>query len=171
MLAMRREETAVADAATRFYDLYQREGVVVLRYLRSTLREPVAAEDLCADTFCRAWDAWGRFSGTDTQARAWLIRIARNLVIDAVRRDGRVKFTQISADQPSPLGAETDAELLDLRHAMDSLDRDDRELLAMRMAGLSHAEIGLIRGKSEEATKKAWQRALVRVREQLEVPV
>lgn len=160
----------MAGAATTFYDLYQREGVVVLRYLRSTLRQPAAAEDLCSDTFCRAWDAWPRFSGTDAEARAWLMRIARNLVIDSVRRDGRIKFTELAADQPSPLGTETDAAVLDLRRAMENLDRDDRELLAMRMAGLSHAEIAQVRGKSEEAIKKAWQRALVRVREQLEVP-
>lgn len=160
----------MADSATRFYDLYQSEAVTVLRYLRSTLHQPAAAEDLCADTFCRAWDAWPRFSGTDAEARAWLMRIARNLVIDSVRRDGRVNFTELPADQPSPLGTETDAAVLDLRRAMESLDRDDRELLAMRMAGLSHAEIAQVRGKSEEAIKKAWQRALVRVREQLEVP-
>jgi RNA polymerase sigma-70 factor (ECF subfamily) len=169
MLAIRREGVRVADRSTRFYDLYQREAVVVLRYLRSTLRQPVAAEDLCADTFCKAWDAWPRFSGTDAEARAWLMRIARNLVIDSVRRDGRVKFTELAAEQPSALGSETDAEVLDMRRAMKSLERDDRELLAMRMAGLSHAEIARVRGKSEEAIKKAWQRALVRVREQLEV--
>lgn len=169
MLAVEREELRVVDRTAGFYDLYRREATVVLRYLLSTLRQPAAAEDLCADTFCRAWDAWSRFSGTDAEARAWLMRIARNLVIDSVRRDGRVKFTELAADQPSALGAETDAEVLDLRRAMEGLDRDDRELLAMRMAGLSHAEIAQVRGKSEEAIKKAWQRALVRVREQLEV--
>jgi RNA polymerase sigma factor (sigma-70 family) len=168
MLAIRREEVRVAPTATAFYDLYQREGLVVLRYLRSTVRQQAAAEDLCADTFCHAWDAWPRFSGTDAEARAWLIRIARNLLIDAVRRDGRVKFSMLDPDQPSPQGIEVDAEVLDLRRAMASLHRDDRELLAMRMAGLSHAEMAQARGKSEEATKKAWQRALVRVREQLE---
>jgi len=170
MLAIGSEDLQVVDTGVRFYDLYQREAVVVLRYLRSTLRQPAAAEDLCADTFCRAWDAWPRFHGTDAEARAWLMRIARNLVIDAVRRDGRVKLVELADHHPSLAGISPASEVIDLRRAMDRLDRDDRELLAMRMAGLSHVEIAQVRRKSEEAIKKAWQRALQRVRELLEVP-
>ena len=168
MLAV--EAVPGTDSTASFHALYQREAVTVLRYLRSALRQPGPAEDLCADTFCRAWDAWPRFHGTDHEARAWLMRIARNLVIDGVRRDSRVTLVELPAEQASPVGTEPDAEFIDLRRAMDRLERDDRDLLAMRMAGLSHAEIARVRGKKEEAIKKAWQRALVRVRELLEVP-
>jgi RNA polymerase sigma-70 factor (ECF subfamily) len=168
MLAMGQRTVAVAGSTTRFYDLYQREAGVVLRYLRSVVRDQAAAEDLCADAFCRAWDAWPRFKGTDVEARAWLLRIARNLVIDRVRRDGRVKFTVLSEETPAP-SAYPHAELIDLRNAMAKLDRDDRDLLAMRIAGLSHAEIALVINKSEGAVKKAWLRALARLRNELEV--
>jgi DNA-directed RNA polymerase specialized sigma24 family protein len=51
---------------------------------------------------------------------------------------------------------------------MSRLGRDDRDLLAMRVAGLSHLEIGSVQGKSEAAVKKAWQRALKQLRSELE---
>ena len=38
----------------------------------------------------------------------------------------------------------------------------------MRMAGMSHAEIGTVQGRSEEAVKKSWQRALIKARSLLE---
>jgi RNA polymerase sigma-70 factor (ECF subfamily) len=157
-----------ADPAGTFFDLYQRESTTVLRYLRSTLRDEAAAEDLCADTFFKAWNAWGRFRGNDAEARAWVMRIARNLVIDNVRRDGRVKFSPLT-DAATAVALPADAEMMDLRNAMDHLGRDDRELLAMRIAGLSHAEIARVQKKSEAAVKKAWQRALVKLRAHLEV--
>jgi RNA polymerase sigma-70 factor (ECF subfamily) len=154
-----------------FDALYSREARTVLRYLGSVVREPAVAEDLCGEAFCKAWDSWPRFRGNDDEARAWVIRIARNLVIDRVRRDGRLKFEVLSEANPMASAADTadqTAMALDLRRAMSGLGRDDRDLLAMRVAGLSHFEIGSVQGKSEEAVKKAWQRALKQLRSELE---
>ncbi len=170
VVQMREQGSQAVDLSASFYALYDRDAVVVLRYLRSAVRDHALAEDLCGDTFCRAWDAWPRFRGDDTEARAWVMRIARNLVIDRVRRDGRVKFEVLpEADALAARDNTSDtAEGLDLRRAMAGLGRDDRDLLAMRIAGLSHAEIGQVQGKSEDAVKKAWQRALAQLRGQLE---
>jgi RNA polymerase sigma-70 factor (ECF subfamily) len=169
MLAVSQQSGASVDLTAAFYSLYDREAQVVLRYLRSAVRDQGAAEDICADAFCRAWDAWPRFHGSDAEARAWVFKIARNLVIDRVRRDGRLKFETLGGDEPAgddPTAAS--AGTLDLRRAMARLDRDDRDLLAMRVAGLSHREIGAASGRSEEAVKKAWQRALRQLRAELE---
>jgi RNA polymerase sigma-70 factor (ECF subfamily) len=162
---------ATASLSDTFDALYAREARTVLRYLRSVVREPAAAEDICGDAFCKAWDSWPRFRGSDAEARAWVIRIARNLVIDRVRRDGRVKFEVLG--DGGAVGSSSDntdqtAQAIDLRRAMSRLDRGDRDLLAMRVAGLSHLEIGNVQGKSEEAVKKAWQRALRQLRSELE---
>jgi RNA polymerase sigma-70 factor (ECF subfamily) len=158
-----------AETDARFYDLYSRDAPLVLRYLRSQVRDVAKAEDLCGDAFCRAWDAWPRFRGTDREARAWLMRIARNLVIDSVRRDGRMKFTLLTELTPATPTGGADADLLDLRNAMGLLKRADRDILAMRVAGLSHAEIGSVMQRSEGSVKKAWQRALLDLRRRLEV--
>ena len=170
ILEMRQQRSSAMDLSDSFYALYEREALVVLRYLSSAVRNHALAEDLCGDTFCRAWDSWPRFSGDDREARAWVIRIARNLVIDRVRRDGRVKFEALP-EGGGPEGLDptaSTAEAIDLRRAMSNLGRDDRDLLAMRVAGLSHAEIGIVQKRSEEAVKKAWQRALAQLKSQLE---
>ena len=172
MIGMEGTGSSVSVSLSDAFDaLYAREARTVLRYLRSVVREPAMVEDICGDAFCRAWDSWSRFHGNDAEARAWVIRIARNLVIDRVRRDGRVKFEVLSDDAPSVRPADDTAltaETLDLQRAMSRLGRDDRDLLAMRVAGLSHLEIARVQGKSEEAVKKAWQRALKQLRSELE---
>ncbi|HYM97616.1 MAG TPA: sigma factor [Candidatus Sulfotelmatobacter sp.] len=82
--------TSTADDAARFEQsfrtLYTSEVPIVLRYLRASVANAVEAEALCAEAFLRAWVAWPRFRGQPGEARPWLLRIARNLVIDRHRR-------------------------------------------------------------------------------------
>lgn len=47
--------------------------------------EPEAAEDLAAETFTRAWQAWHRLPDT-ADVTAWLFTIARHLLTDRRRR-------------------------------------------------------------------------------------
>jgi RNA polymerase sigma-70 factor (ECF subfamily) len=169
VIDVRQQGTAAADLSAGFYALYEREAALVMRYLRSAVRDRALAEDLCGDAFCRAWDAWPRFKGDEREARAWVMRIARNLVIDRVRRDGRLRFEALPESAAGIDATETSAASLDLRRAMSGLGRDDRDLLALRVAGLSHVEIAAVQGRSEDAVKKAWQRALAQLRAQLEI--
>jgi DNA-directed RNA polymerase specialized sigma24 family protein len=55
-----------------------------------------------------------------------------------------------------------------LEQALRRLSSSDRELVAFRMAGLSHREIGRIQGRSELAVKMAWHRAIERLRADME---
>lgn len=157
------------DLTASFDALYEREARVVLRYLSTAVRHQSAAEDLCGDTFCKAWDAWPRFRGGDAEARAWLLRIARNLVIDRVRRDGRLKFVALE-DAAAAGHDEISADAIDLRNALSALPRAERDLIALRVAGLSHEEIAQVQGRSVDAVRKGWQRALTRVRALMETP-
>lgn len=73
--------------AEAFADLYQRTHLVVFRYIFALNGGPQQeVEDLTADTFIRAWNARQRFEGDQEAALSWLLRIARNLVIDSHRR-------------------------------------------------------------------------------------
>jgi RNA polymerase sigma-70 factor (ECF subfamily) len=171
MTSMAAATTRAADLEASFFDLYARESTIVLRYFRSALGDLATAEDLSADTFCRAWDGWARFNGDAHLARAWLMRIARNRLIDHARKNKRMAFVALVGSEPSGTSG-TEATAVDrvaMQTALASLGVDDRDLLAMRLAGLSHAEIGAVRKQSEAAVKKAWQRALLKLRPQLEV--
>jgi len=78
--------TPIAEAEA-FAELYQRTHLVVFRYIYGLSGGPQQeVEDLTAETFMRAWKARQRFTGAEEAALSWLLKIARNLVIDTHRR-------------------------------------------------------------------------------------
>jgi RNA polymerase sigma-70 factor, ECF subfamily len=163
----------IGEAAARleesFRDLYESEAKIVLRYLRASVADSAQAEDLCGETFFRAWQAWRGFRGGPAEARAWLLRIARNLVIDQARRRRLLRFLPVGDDLAGPDEPAVDAiERIDLERALARLSSGDRDLLAMRAAGLTHLEIARVQARTEPAVKMAWHRALQRLREQME---
>jgi RNA polymerase sigma-70 factor (ECF subfamily) len=164
------EATAVSPAnglERAFLDLYDREAPVVLAYLRAAAGED--AEDLAADTFLRAWRRWPAYRATDRPIRHWLIRIARNLAIDRARRRGRVAVLPLGRE-PVAAGdvAAGVVDRIQLLAALETLAPEERELLAMRAAGLSFAEVGAHLGKTEAASRMAWHRAARRLQAHLE---
>jgi RNA polymerase sigma-70 factor (ECF subfamily) len=163
------EAALTVETEATFYSLYHRESPVVLRYLYARVRDITTAEDLCSDTFCRAWDSWSRFGGDDSAAGAWVMRIARNRLIDHLRHNRRLTFEELDESHAASGGPEKAATgRIYLRRALAGLSTEERDLMAMRIAGMSHAEIGKVQGRSEEAVKKAWQRALLKARSNLE---
>jgi RNA polymerase sigma-70 factor (ECF subfamily) len=164
------EATAASPASgleRAFLELYDREAPVVLAYLRAAAGED--AEDLAADTFLRAWRQWPAYRATDRPIRHWLIRIARNLAIDRARRRGRVAVLPLGLE-PAAAGdvAAGVVDRLQLLAALETLAADERELLAMRAAGLTFAEAGAQLGKTEAASRMAWHRAARRLQSHLE---
>lgn len=70
-----------------FSRLFESQHLAVFRYIYGMHGGPLEeVEDLTAETFTRAWKARRSFSGSPQAGVSWLIRIARNLVIDAGRR-------------------------------------------------------------------------------------
>lgn len=171
---LRDRQTAIhstADLESGFLLIYRQQGPGVLRYLCTRARDFSEAEDLHAETFCRAWQAWSRVDGEEAEIRAWLFRIARNLMIDRHRRQRLLWFTSLEeyhGSAPSDDVASTATEKALIRDVVSRISSADLELLALRVAGLSHAEIGAIQGRSEQAVKIAWHRALGRLRDQLQ---
>ena len=64
------------------YDAHHRE---LATFVRAIERDPETAQDIVADTFVRLIDELRR-GRTPDQPRAWLHRVAANLVIDRGRR-------------------------------------------------------------------------------------
>src|SRR5262249_21600463 len=73
--------------ASAFRAFYERYAERVHRYHLRRTREPEVAYDLTAETFAQAWFARGRFRDrVDGSAGPWLFAIARNVLVDSVRR-------------------------------------------------------------------------------------
>jgi RNA polymerase sigma-70 factor, ECF subfamily len=151
--------------------VYLAEGPAIFKYLRARAENRAEAEDLHAETFCRAWQSWRRFAGDSEEARRWLFRIARNLLVDRHRRGRLLWFLPLEQHEVATLKDEVAATVGDrtlLHHALRRLSSSDRELVAFRLAGLSHQEIGRIQRRSERAVKTGWHRAIGRLRTHIE---
>jgi len=157
--------------AESFTALYQTDGAMVLRFLRAFTLNEAEAQDLCSDTFRRAWQAWPRFKDHGGHQRSWLLRIARNVAVDRARRRRLEHIWPGSSTGDSTADpGDTAADRLQLEAAVRKLKRSDRELVALRAGGLTHAEIAQVQGRTEQAVKVAWHRTLQQLRSELGEP-
>ena len=78
-------DDAVGAKPASFEELYERHRLDVYRYLRAWGSSEDQAADLTSATFERAYRALAA-PRPPQGSRAWLVRIARNLAIDAARR-------------------------------------------------------------------------------------
>jgi RNA polymerase sigma-70 factor, ECF subfamily len=158
------------EALGAIYDVY---AVGVYRYALVHVREPADAEDLVQRVFLKVIEALPGFEDRGVPFGAWLFRIARNTVIDFGRT--RRPTTALDGDPnrhdatPGPseiaeLGADREA----IRAAVLALTADQREVVLLRFfGGLSHAEIGLLLRKPENAVRGLQFRALATLRRRL----
>lgn len=123
------------------------------------------AEDLTQETFIRAYQTLHTFRSETGSFRHWLLRVARNLIIDHYRRERRLCRSVGSEDvedlklederTPSPLRIAEQAEALKfLLKGMMTLSPDLEKAVRLRvMEGLTYHEIARVMGVSEGTIK------------------
>jgi RNA polymerase sigma factor (sigma-70 family) len=75
-----------ASSSDAFAVFYDRSLPKVIAYFRRRVAQPEHAFDLAAETFARVLSSVDHFNPERGPAMAWVLRIARNLLIDAERR-------------------------------------------------------------------------------------
>ena len=173
-LGLEAGETTVSanDRSTTLEALYAAYRMPVYRYLRSRTATDDEAADLTATTFEHALGAIDRLR-PDGPPLAWLLRIARNAAIDSARRRRPAARLDDIQERDQPVSPETPEQTYleverseELRRLVRALPDPQRDAIALRYAaGLSAKEIGRVIGKSEAASQKLIQRALVTLRE------
>lgn len=109
-------ERAQSGDTTAMRELYERYATSVHRFAIAPLvHDRTLAEDLLADTFVRAMENITRFRWQGKGVLPWLIRIAKNLALDHLRKSGRFTgwpdgFDQFVADEDGPTGESATAE-------------------------------------------------------------
>jgi RNA polymerase sigma-70 factor (ECF subfamily) len=114
--------------------LYSRHNVRVYRYTLRLTNDAALAEDLVADVFIDVWRQAGRFRAK-SQVETWLLAIARNKAISALRRRSHIPLDDdmaITIADPAD-DPETMAEKSELRatvqKSLSQLPRLQREVI------------------------------------------
>jgi RNA polymerase sigma-70 factor (ECF subfamily) len=135
-------------------DLFRAHWSLVHGYLTRRTGDASVAEELAQETFYRATRAFLGWRGGSPVA--WLLSIARHVLIDEVRRGRRLVPLPESLADP---GAPPD-EHLSVTDTLARLPDAQRRLLALvYVDGYSLAEVAALTGTSEGAAKTALWRA------------
>ena len=153
-----------------FAVIYARYRLVVYRYIAYRTLQQQMAEDLTAEVFLNAWSAIERYQDRGVGARAWLLRLAHNEVIDYYRT--RRPATSFAEDETSLLVSEGPEATLELAteqwalvRAVQQLQPEWQQLILLRFVeGLSFDEIGVVLDKQSNACRQMQHRALARLR-------
>jgi RNA polymerase sigma-70 factor (ECF subfamily) len=150
-----------------FAPLYQRYVDPVYRYCFRHLGAREEAEDATSQIFTQALAGLPRLGAQPF--RAWLFAIAHNVVVD-VHRTRRPTGPLILADvheDPGPTPEQTALAAEDgrtIRTLLAQLPPEARELMELRLAGLTDVEIARALGRSHGAIRVAQHRTVVRLR-------
>lgn len=155
--------------------VYDRHHRAVFNFLLRFLGDRRAAEDLLQEAFVRVYLHREDYRPT-AAFRTWLFTIARNLLVDHLRRAiarpesvDNAALEQAADTSPGPL-AELEGRALEdqLQRAVSRLPAFQREVILMsRFAGLSHEEIAQVTGASPGSVRVALHRGLRRIRDLL----
>ncbi|HET7339017.1 MAG TPA: sigma-70 family RNA polymerase sigma factor [Candidatus Dormibacteraeota bacterium] len=154
-----------------FEDLYREYLGRVYAYVRAQVGSAADAEDVTAQVFMNAYQAYERFETRHATPAAWLFRIARNATLDHFRAQGRrdrLRRTIEHEPQPEvdPAGqAEERIQYRALLARVAELPERQRDAISLRHSGLRFDEVGALLGCSEDAAKMLYHRALKALRE------
>ena len=131
------------------------------------------AEDVAQQTFERAWRHAASYDARRGAVSSWLLTIARNLAIDALRvrrpepMDPWVAAELMPADASDPARAAVDADdVRRLRLALAALPVEQRRTVVLAtIGGRTTAEIGLLEGIPTSTAKTRLRTGLRRLRE------
>lgn len=173
---LNKDSTAVAKPTkviigTLYEEYYER----IVRYIFVRINDQNEAENLGGDVFLKALQSLNSYRGRSEQMRAWLFKIAHNLVVDYFRKMSKRKAVSLSdvevRDSVSIEGAvAAKLEIERLSEALKQLTPAQREVIGLRFfAGLSSAEVGKTLGKSSGAVREMQRAAVETLRKQIYV--
>lgn len=148
--------------------LFDSHQEAIYRFVWIRVRDHHVAEDLTGEVFMRMVAELPRYENRSLPFRAWLYRIAYNLIVDTYRADKRYASVPLehAGDIVHPtahLDEMTEHRLTTERvqQALDVLDPAQREVVELRfLAGLSLKEAAATLNKTVSAVKALQHRGL-----------
>jgi RNA polymerase sigma-70 factor (ECF subfamily) len=166
-------------SGTALNALFERYGARLLLLIRlrmgPSLRKRLESRDVLQQTLLKAFQGIEQFGGEgQTTMMGWLGSIARNEIRDQARffgRDGRDAARDVPLEAANELARKSlrtevsrlhlVARVQRLEEAIDSLDENHREVVLLRrFEELSYPEIGARLGKTSDAARMLYTRAM-----------
>ena len=158
----------VADGDHRaFEELHRRYARPVLGIALRRIGDRGRAEDATQDTFASLWRSAGRFDPTRGKATSWLFTVARNAIVDGLRRRPEATVDappDVREPGPGPDdAAESEWVSWRVHRAIETLPDHERTLIELAYwSGLSQSEIadhvGIPLGTVKTRTRSALRR-------------
>lgn len=156
---------------------YERKILLFIFHMLKNSRLDHMAEDLCQETFYKAYRSLHSFREIEASFSTWLYTIARNTVLSELRknRNGNVYledsgYEPVTPHDTSPeQSALRNERVLLVREAINKLPEKQRSALILReYDGLDYQEIAGILGQTVSSVKSLLFRARASVKAQLE---
>jgi RNA polymerase sigma factor (sigma-70 family) len=143
-----------------FERFYEEQRADVLRLLRRRLGAD-RAEDAFQETFLRALRAYDRLEHGE-HLRAWVLTIAQNVALDALRRTRPTDaLADTAVDDPAPAYSE-------LAELTDGLGPKERAAVVLRYGyDLSYEQIAVALDSSPDAARQAASTGVRRIRRRI----
>ena len=151
-----------------FDEIYLRHFDTVYGYAHAAVRNSHDAEDAAQQVFVRALQALPDYEVRTAPFRAWLFRIARNVVMDSLRSGNRVIVEPPDelAERREAVVEDVDADLSwlterEVAAQVELLPRAQREVIVLRyLLDLPYDEIAGLTGGTARAAKHLHTRAI-----------
>lgn len=152
-----------------FLPLYEKTAPGIMRFLMwKTNGDKALAEDIMQDSYVKFLLSLDNLeSDQDLAVQAYLLRIAKNCLIDKAARGPRATKQHLPLEEivelPDSVAAghqERAVEMRELSVAMQALSEKDSEIIWLRDGlGMSHREVADQVGITEQASRQAYVRA------------
>jgi RNA polymerase sigma-70 factor (ECF subfamily) len=144
-------ERAQAGDSEGLHFLYVRFAPDVQRFINSLVKDHHEAEDITQNVFAKLMTAIKKYEQREVPFVAWIMRVARNAALDHMRARRAIPAEEVRIADSGAAQTGLDRGR-DLRHALELLPEDQREVLILRhIAGLSPVEIAATLKKSESS--------------------
>lgn len=162
----KKKEAALASHYEEYYDK-------IARYIFVYIGNQSEAEDLASEVFLKALESLDSYQERGLPMRAWLFKIAHNLVVDYLRKISKRKVVpleeaEIASTANTAETAESHLQVEKLSESLKQLSPAQREVINLRFfAGLSSSEAGKVIGKSPGAVREMQRVAINSLRKLL----
>ncbi|MFH1180996.1 MAG: RNA polymerase sigma factor [bacterium] len=158
----------------KFSKIYDQYIEKIYRFVFLKVNSQETAEDITADTFTNAWEAFQK--GLIENPQPFLYQIARNLITDHYREKGKAQFVSIDCEpiiDPNfnlEASAAINSDLAIVRKALVGLKEDYQNVIIWHyLDDLPICQVAKLMDRSEDATRVLLHRALKSLKNDLKL--